>query len=94
MEEDTVGPGTASHASEQNMMTDIRLQPTLTTGTAALDRVLGGGLPRDSLHILTGLPGAGKTIMAQQLSFAAAESGLRVVYFTNVSESHAKLIAH
>ncbi len=73
---------------------DNRSQPILKTGSPALDVVLGGGLPRNSLNILTGLPGAGKTIMAQELSFAAAKTGLRVVYFTNVSEAHAKLIAH
>lgn len=69
-------------------------QPKLSAGNLSLDRVLGGGIPRDSLYILTGPPGAGKTILAQQISFAAARSGLKVVYFTNVSEPHAKLVEH
>jgi circadian clock protein KaiC len=66
----------------------------LSTGNTALDTVLGGGILRDSLFIVAGPPGAGKTILAQQISFAAARSGLRVIYFTNVSEPHAKLVAH
>jgi circadian clock protein KaiC len=66
----------------------------LSSGQPAIDRVLGGGIPRDSLYILTGPPGAGKTILAQQISFAAARAGLKTVYFTNVSEPHAKLIEH
>ena len=66
----------------------------LSTGNAAIDTVLGGGILRDSLYIVAGPPGAGKTILAQQISFAAARSGLRVIYFTNVSEPHAKLVAH
>lgn len=66
----------------------------LSAGYPAFDRVLGGGIPRASLSIVTGPPGAGKTILAQQISFAAARSGLRVIYFTNVSEPHAKLVEH
>jgi circadian clock protein KaiC len=66
----------------------------LSAGEQEIDAVLGGGIPRDSLYLLTGPPGAGKTILAQQISFAAARSGLRVIYFTNVSEPHAKLVAH
>lgn len=66
----------------------------LNTGNAALDTVLGGGIVRNSLVIVTGPPGAGKTILAQQISFVAAKAGLRVIYFTNVSEPHAKLVEH
>jgi circadian clock protein KaiC len=68
--------------------------PRLSTGAPALDLVLGGGLLRNSVSILTGPPGAGKTILAQQLAFAAASSGLHVIYFTSVSEPHGKLITH
>ncbi len=64
----------------------------LRTGNEALDLVLGGGIPRDAVYVLTGPPGAGKTILAQQISFAAAKAGLHVVYFTNVSEPHSKIV--
>lgn len=66
----------------------------LSVGHPAFDEVLGGGIPRDSLNVLTGPPGAGKTILAQQISFSAAKAGLRVIYFTNVSEPHAKIVEH
>jgi circadian clock protein KaiC len=66
----------------------------LTTGDAAFDRILGGGLPANSLTLVTGTPGAGKTIFAQQLSFAAARAGKRVIYFTHASEPHDKLLVH
>lgn len=68
--------------------------PKLSLGDPAIDTVMGGGIPRDSLYILTGPPGAGKTILAQQISFAAARAGLKIVYFTNVSEPHSKLVEH
>lgn len=66
----------------------------LSAGHPAIDLVLGGGIPRDSLYVLTGPPGAGKTILAQQISFTAAKAGLRAIYFTNVSEPHAKIVEH
>lgn len=66
----------------------------LSGGDTAIDVVLGGGFPRGSLSILMGPPGAGKTILAQQISFANAREGKYVIYFTNVSEPHAKLVEH
>lgn len=66
----------------------------LSAGHPAFDAILGGGIPRDSLYVITGPPGAGKTIMAQQISFTAAKAGLRVIYFTNVSEPHSKIVEH
>jgi circadian clock protein KaiC len=70
------------------------MRSKLSAGHPAIDTVLGGGIPRDSLYVLTGPPGAGKTILAQQISFTAARAGMRVVYFTNVSEPHAKIVEH
>jgi circadian clock protein KaiC len=66
----------------------------LSAGHTAIDLVLGGGIPRDSLYVVTGPPGAGKTILAQQISFTTAKAGLHVIYFTNVSEPHAKIVQH
>lgn len=66
----------------------------LSGGDPSIDLVLGGGIPRDSVYIITGPPGAGKTILAQQISFTAARAGLKIIYFTNVSEPHSKLVEH
>jgi circadian clock protein KaiC len=64
------------------------------TGIEELDLVLGGGLPEGSLVILAGSPGTGKTILAQQMCFGIATRERRAVYYTTLSESHAKLIDH
>ncbi len=66
----------------------------LSTGHSGLDQVLAGGIPHNALYIVSGPPGAGKTILAQQISFTAAKAGLNVIYFTNVSEPHSKLVEH
>ncbi|MBO3739343.1 RAD55 family ATPase [Actinoplanes flavus] len=66
----------------------------LSTGQADLDLVLGGGFERGSMVVITGPPGSGKTILAQQICFAAASAEHKAVYYTTLSESHAKLIEH
>jgi circadian clock protein KaiC len=64
------------------------------TGVPNLDLVLGGGLPRGALVILMGAPGSGKTTMANQMAFAAAARGRRVLVLTALSEPTSKLLEH
>jgi circadian clock protein KaiC len=64
------------------------------TGIEELDLVLGGGLPAGSLVVLAGSPGTGKTILAQQMCFGIATRERRAIYYTTLSEPHAKLIDH
>lgn len=66
----------------------------LTTGSEELDLVLGGGLTPGSLLVIAGEPGTGKTVLAQQLSFANATEERPVRYYTTLSEPHAKLVRH
>lgn len=44
--------------------------------------------------VLAGPPGAGKTILAQQICFANATAEHKAVYYTTLSEPHSKLVAH
>jgi circadian clock protein KaiC len=64
------------------------------TGIADLDLILGGGLPLGSLMFIAGGSGTGKTILAQQISFANATAERKALYYTLVSESHSKLVRH
>jgi circadian clock protein KaiC len=66
----------------------------LSTGVPGLDTVLRGGLPRGSVHIIEGPPGAGKTILANQIAFHVAGQGRRAAYLTLLAESHARLLGH
>jgi circadian clock protein KaiC len=65
-----------------------------TTGIAALDLVLGGGIPDASCVVIAGGPGTCKTILAQQICFANARAGGSAIYFTTLSEPHSKLVDH
>jgi circadian clock protein KaiC len=69
-------------------MDDSRLR----SGNAALDEVLGGGLPAHGISLIMGLPGSGKTIIAQQYAFHNADPGRPVVYFSTVSEPMEKIV--
>ena len=63
------------------------------TGIAGVDTVLHGGLFRGASYLLTGEPGNGKTLFANQLAFQVVATGGRVVYVTLLTETHDQLIA-
>lgn len=64
----------------------------LSSGRARLDLVLGGGIPAYGVTILSGLPGSGKTILAEQFAFANATPERPALYFSTVSEPLEKLL--
>jgi circadian clock protein KaiC len=66
----------------------------LPSGIPGLDTVLRGGFFRSGVYIVHGMPGSGKTILANQLCFSHVASGGRAVYVTLLSESHARMLQH
>ncbi|WP_225411294.1 ATPase domain-containing protein [Stigmatella hybrida] len=69
--------------------------PRIPTGTPQLDAILGGGFPTHSINILLGEPGSGKTILAERLIFANAQSPQRpVLYLTTLSEPLEKVVRY
>lgn len=70
-----------------------RLQ-AVPTGVPGLDVVLHGGLFAGGVYIIEGAPGAGKTILANQMCFHHAGNGGRVLYVTLLAESHDRLLQH
>lgn len=70
------------------------LRAPLTTGIPGLDTLLCGGFGRGRTYMLTGAPGAGKTIFANQVGFHRARQGERVLYVTLLAESHTDLVAN
>ena len=64
----------------------------IPTGVPGLDTILHGGFLRGGVYMLQGHPGAGKTILANQLCFHHASQGGRVVYATLLAESHERMI--
>ena len=67
----------------------------LTTGSRELDDILEGGIPENSLNIIMGEPGSGKTTLAEQFMFANAEDERRpILYLTTLSEPLDKVIKY
>lgn len=64
------------------------------TGIAGLDAVLMGGYLPAGIHIVLGQPGAGKTILGNQLCFNHARGGGRALFVTLLAESHARMLGH
>jgi circadian clock protein KaiC len=72
-------------------------QPVASTGVSGLDDILAGGLTRNRLYLIEGVPGSGKTTLALQFLMAGAAAGEPVLYVTlseteeelrSVAESH------
>jgi circadian clock protein KaiC len=66
----------------------------LSTGSSQADRVLGGGFPMNSINMIMGEPGTGKTLFAQQLVFHNAGGGRPVLYLTTLSEPLTKVVKY
>src|SRR5713101_8350024 len=67
----------------------------LTTGNRELDDILEGGIPENSLNIIMGEPGSGKTTLAEEFIFAnAADERRPILYLTTLSEPLDKVIKY
>ncbi len=75
-------------------MTKRTAMPRLETGVRHLDDMLNGGLPKGTITVLAGPPGAGKTILAQQIAFHNASPKSKVLYISTLSEPTAKTLRY
>lgn len=66
----------------------------MRSGNAEADYILGGGFPMNSINIVMGHPGSGKTIFAEQLIFDNAGEDRPILYFTTLSEPLAKVVRY
>jgi circadian clock protein KaiC len=71
--------------------------PRLSSGNPQLDAILGGGFPMNSINIVMGEPGSGKTILAEALIFANANNATDprpILYLTTLSEPLEKVVRY
>ncbi len=66
----------------------------VSTGNPQADEILCGGFPSNSINIIMGEPGTGKSIFAQQLVFKNAGDDRPILYLTTLSEPLAKMVAY
>ncbi|HWE43346.1 MAG TPA: ATPase domain-containing protein [Gemmatimonadaceae bacterium] len=84
----------AGRASERESPARRSVLGQIRTGVPGLDAVLGGGLPEYSFNMVAGGPGAGKTILAQQILFANATRERPALYFTVLGEPTVKMLRY
>ena len=71
--------------------------PRVSSGNDQLDAILGGGFPANSINIVMGEPGSGKTILAERLIFANATLKMDprpILYLTTLSEPLEKVVRY
>ena len=64
------------------------------SGIEGLDTILKGGFLQGGITIVQGKPGAGKTILGNQLCFNHIAAGGRALYVTLLAESHSRMLLH
>lgn len=63
----------------------------MSTGLGRLDQLLGGGLPGQSLVVVAGLPGSGKTILSFHIMAEAVRQGATTMLVTTTHAPPSKL---
>jgi len=66
----------------------------ISTGNPQADELLSGGFPKNSINIIMGQPGTGKSIFVEQLVFHNASDDRPILYFTTLSEPLAKMVSY
>jgi circadian clock protein KaiC len=76
------------------MTTTAPEQRRLRSGIDGLDTILGGGFMLGGMYIVQGAPGAGKTILANQICFHHVAGGGKAMFVTLLAENHARMIGN
>lgn len=66
----------------------------VATGNPQADEILGGGFPVDSINVVMGQPGTGKTIFVEQMVFHNASAERPILYLTTMSEPLPKVVRY
>lgn len=73
-------------------MSEDKSLTRISSGVSGLDAVLGSGLVAGSVYVISGPPGAGKTILANQICFRQARDGSKCLYVTLLAEAHERFL--
>jgi circadian clock protein KaiC len=66
----------------------------VSTGNREADMILGGGFLANSINVVMGEPGTGKTLFAEQLLFSNATGDRPALYLTTLSEPLSKVVTY
>lgn len=66
----------------------------IPTGSKRLDEILHGGLLKNGINLIAGVPGSGKTILSQQIVFHNATKEHPALYLSTLSEPLDKILRY
>jgi circadian clock protein KaiC len=66
----------------------------ISTGNVQADEILAGGFVANSINIIMGQPGTGKTAFAESMVFHNADGSRPILYLTTLSEPMTKVLAY
>lgn len=66
----------------------------IPTGSQRLDEILHGGLLKNAINLIVGVPGSGKTILSQQVAFRNASVEHPALYLSTLSEPMDKIVRY
>ena len=66
----------------------------LSSGNEKLDEILRGGLLKNAINLIVGIPGSGKTILSQQFAFHNASRQSPALYLSTLSEPLDKIVRY
>jgi circadian clock protein KaiC len=66
----------------------------VSSGNVQADKILHGGFPANSINLIIGQPGSGKTVFSQQLAFYNADDKRPILYVTTLAEPVSKVVRH
>ena len=79
-------------------MTPVSQKPSpfdrISSGIEGLDVILNGGFVVGGMYIIQGVPGAGKTILTNQICFQHIATGGVALFVTLLAENHARLMGN
>jgi len=70
------------------------LNDRLSTGNEQLDAILHGGLLKNAINLIVGIPGSGKTILSQQIAYQNASQERPALYLSTLSEPLDKIMRY
>lgn len=68
--------------SESDDQPKIKNKSVISSGNEELDGKLGGGLPINSVNLIEGGSGSGKSVLAQQITWGSLQDGFSAAVFT------------
>jgi flagellar protein FlaH len=76
-----------AHGTEAGVVREVSERRVVSTGSAEIDKKMGGGIPEGSLILMEGSSNAGKSVVTQQLIHGALNGGFRCALYTTENTS-------